>query len=148
MKIKIINGSYGHHPVLANGERSHYVVSVNSRSLPIDVDEAEAARLVGLGVAKYVPDEAEETTEAAPTAQTEIAPTETQKGSQTPKNASDDDAGEEADYTADMTLAELKAAMDAHGLKYTGRTSKAQMVEALNALNEDAPVLTTEDVVD
>ena len=54
MLVKIISGTYGHRPILPNGQKSHYVIPVRAGEAPIDVEEAEGERLIGLGVAEAV----------------------------------------------------------------------------------------------
>jgi len=129
MLVKIISGTYGHRPILPNGKKSHYVIPVTVGMPPIEVEEAEGTRLIGLGVA--VKAEAKDTKAPVMKAVDE----------------SSEAVSEDAIYTTDMSQAELRAAMDAAGLPYDGRTTKKQMVAALNAADE-APVLEVEDVVD
>lgn len=52
--IHIINGTYGHRPVLPNGKRSPYVVPTTRQDPPIEVDDEKARELVEGGIAEYV----------------------------------------------------------------------------------------------
>ena len=124
MLIKIISGTYGYRPTLPNGKRSPYLLPVNRDSQPIEVDAAEAKRLIELGVVEAV--------------DAVNAPAEPQKGPE--------DAG--TAYSVEMTQSELRAAMDAAGLPYDKRTTQKQMVEALTAAEDEAPSFEPEDVVD
>ena len=102
-RIRIVSGAYGHKPPGAR------LIDTKTRaSEPFDIDAAEAARLVGLGVAAYVdaPPDAEETT---------LAP------------------GEKPEYSVDMTAKQLQALMTAAGIPFKNSTAKAVLVAALDA---------------
>ena len=137
MLIQIINGTYGHTPILPNGKKSRYVVPVNRKSGPIDVDKDEAARLVEIGVAEYVTDE--------PAA--------------VPQTNAVEPEGEELETgipLEEMTFAQLKEIAKEMGIDTGKIKSKAAMIEAINAETEtgipadedQAPDLTAQDVVD
>lgn len=57
MLIQIIKGSYGHQPVLPNGQKSPYVIRVTPDSPPIEVDDPTGEALVAQGAARKVEDE-------------------------------------------------------------------------------------------
>lgn len=75
--IHIINGTYGHRPVLPNGKRSHYVVPTTRQDPPIEVDDEKARELVEGGIAEYV--EAVQETKAEPEKAPETKKPETKK---------------------------------------------------------------------
>ena len=161
MLIRIISGTYGYRPMILASDgsvrMSPYVVPKTPRDPPIEVTDAEAERLVKLGVAEYVDglpekmsavppvpekpeDNTSETGDAADAqngAGNEPAPEEVSE-------AEDPESSDEPEFSVEMSSADLRAAMEARGLQVKARMTKAQMVEALTA----APELTALDVVD
>jgi len=128
MLVKIISGTYGHRPILPNGQKSHYVIPVRAGEAPIDVTEAEGERLIGLGVAEAVQAEKikapkQEPVEKAPEAENEGVSLE------------------------EMSFNELKALAQENGVDVSGIRSKSGMIEAINAA-EEAPSFDAQDVVD
>ena len=129
MLVKIISGTYGHRPILPNGEKSHYVIPVRAGEAPIAVDEAEGKRLIALGVAEAVEVE-NVTVSEAEAIEEELEP------------QAEDISLE------DMTFNELKALAQERGIGIGGIRSKAGMIEAIKAKSEEAPVFDAQDVVD
>ncbi len=138
MKILITNGTYGHSPILPDGRKSRYVVPVNRKSGPIDVDPEEAARLVEAGVAEYVNDEPA-------------------KAAKAPEAPAEETVTEEIEGTdlESMTFAELKALALEKGIETGKIKSKAAMIQAISEYAEegipaddDLPELSAQDVVD
>nr|MBQ4453226.1 hypothetical protein [Clostridia bacterium] len=132
MLILITNGTYGHNPILPNGKRSPYVVPVNRKSGPIDVDPEEAARLVEAGVAEYVTDN--------PVAEPQKA--------DVPVEA---EALQTDVPLEEMTFAQLKEIAKGMGIDVGKIKSKAAMIEAISDEAEDGeplPELDAQDVVD
>jgi hypothetical protein len=128
MLVKIISGTYGHRPILPNGQKSHYVIPVRAGEAPIDVEEAEGERLIGLGVAEAVQAEKikapkQEPVEKAPEAENEGVSLE------------------------EMSFNELKALAQENGVDVSGIRSKSGLIEAINAA-EEAPSFDAQDVVD
>ena len=128
MLVKIISGTYGHRPILPNGQKSHYVIPVRAGEAPIDVEEAEGERLIGLGVAEAVQAERikapkQEPVEKAPEAENEGVSLE------------------------EMSFNELKALAQENGVDVSGIRSKSGLIEAINAA-EEAPSFDAQDVVD
>lgn len=115
-RIKITVGSYGHRP-----EGSKSVTLITKQHPPVDVSDAEAERLIKLGVAVIV--------------ENDIQLTRPEK---TP------DAGSIPEYSMKNKADELKALMDEFGLPYEDGTTKQQMVDALDAFF-DAPAEDDED---
>ncbi len=153
MLIHIINGTYGHRPKLANGEDSPFVVPVTRRDPPIAVDDQEAARLVEAGIAEYVNAEAVATADA-PSEQKNRGGNipgneDGVEGAQTPENVPS--PSENQEFTTDMRVDELRAAMRERGIAVKIGMKKADMVDALNSAPEDGeelPDLTAQDVVE
>lgn len=149
MLIRIINGTYGHRPTLANGEKSNFIEPVTRNDLPIEVDEKEAQRLVDSGVAQYVSGEAVATASVPPVEDHPIGNIPEDKGgaegTEGPQN--EPLLFEETVFTTDMRANELRAAMRERGMAVKIGMTKADMVAALNG-TEDLPELTVQDVVD
>ena len=130
MLVKIISGTYGHRPILPNGQKSHYVIPVRAGEAPIEVNDAEGERLIGLGVAEAVQAEKikapkAEAAEGASEAETEGVSLE------------------------DMSFDDLKALAQEKGIDIKGIRSKAGVIEAINAGAEEAPpAFDAQDVVD
>ena len=128
MLVKIISGTYGHRPILPNGQKSHYVIPVRAGEAPIDVTEAEGERLIGLGVAEAVQAEKIKAPKQEPV---EKAP----------------EAENEGTRLEDMSFNELKALAQENGVDVSGIRSKSGLIEAINAA-EEAPSFDAQDVVD
>ena len=149
MLIHVINGTYGHRPILPDGKRSEYVVPTTRSDPPIDVDEKEAQRLVNAGVAEYVQKEA---------VATDAAPPEPEAPNGTIPGGEGDESGNESDdltddedvivYTTDMKADELRAAMRERGLPIRVGMTKNEMVEVLNGGGEEPPNIEPEGVVE
>lgn len=132
MLIKIINTTYGHRPILPNGQKSHYVIPVRPGNPPIEVEQAEGERLIALGVA------AEVTPEKITAPKTEA-----------PEEASE--AKTEGTALEDMSFNDLKALAQENGIDIAGIRSKAGLIEAITAAQdpEDGfPALDAQDVID
>ena len=157
MLIQITNGTYGHTPILPDGRKSRYVVPVNRKTGPIDVEPEEAARLVEAGVAEYVTDEPAKAAKAPEAPAEEPAPVE-----ETEAPAEETEAPAEETITGhldgtdleSMTFAELKALAQDMGIETGKIKSKAAMIEAITAVEveapaeDDLPELSAQDVVD
>ena len=128
MLVKIISGTYGHRPILPNGQKSHYVIPVRAGEAPIDVTEAEGERLIGLGVAEAVQAEKIKAPKQEPV---EKAP----------------EAENEGTRLEDMSFNELKAIAQETGVDVSGIRSKSGLIEAINAA-EEVPSFDAQDVVD
>lgn len=137
MLIKIINTTYGHRPILPNGQKSHYVIPVRPGEPPIEVEQAEGERLIALGVAAEV-------TPEKITAQEPEAP----EGASEAKTEGD---AEKVSLDS-MSFNELKALAQEMGLDVGGIRSKAGMIEAITTAQEDPgdgfPSLDAQDVID
>ena len=129
MLVKIISGTYGHRPILPNGQKSHYVIPVRAGEAPIDVDKAEADRLIGLGVA-----------EAVKVEKIKAPKEEAPEGASEPK--------EEGVTLEEMSFNDLKALAQENGIDITGIRSKSGLIEAITAGADAPPSFDAQDVVD
>lgn len=129
MLVRIISGTYGHRPILPNGKKSHYVIPVKAGEAPIDLDKAEADRLIGLGVA-----------EAVKTEENKAPETEAPEGASESKT--------EGLSLEEMSFNELKTLAQEKGIDIGGIRSKAGLVEAITAEAEELPSFDAQDVVD
>ena len=141
MLVKIISGTYGHRPLLPNGKRSPYLNPVKAGSAPIDVDEAEAERLIALGVAAKA--EAGEN-EAPAVKAAETAPAAAGE----PFTGHLDGADLES-----MSFNDLKALAKDMGIDAGKIKSKAALIKAISEVEveapaEELPAFDAEDVVD
>ncbi len=149
MLIRIINGIYGHRPKLANGKTSNYIVPITRDDLPIDVEDKEAKRLVDGCIAEYVNDKAVATASVPSENETPNGNTRNEENGTEEitegKNAIT--SSEKSKFTTDMHADELRAAMNNNGLTMKSGMTKADMVNALNSI-DNFPELTVQDVVD
>jgi hypothetical protein len=158
MLVKIISGTYGHRPLLPNGKHSPYLNPVKAGSPPIDVDEAEAKRLISLGVAEPVEPRKNtapvtEAVEKAPEAEAEEE-TVTEAVEEAPEAEEETVTGnlDGADLE-DMSFNDLKALAKDMGIDAGKFKSKAALIKAISEVEveapaEDLPDLEAEDVVD
>ena len=143
MLVRITNGTYGYIPTLANGEKSPYVVNVTSGDLPIDVDEAEAKRLVDSHIAEYVD------TEAVATRSVPFEDENPNGNTPEPENATEGTETPKDSNLEEMTFAELKAYAQEIGIENAGKyRSKAALIEAINNADDILPELVPQDVVE
>lgn len=118
-KIKIIVGTYGH---MKNGVPP--VELIDKGSDPIEVSDAEAARLIKLGIAK----------EASGTDTTAFVAEETTEAEETAKGHLDAESLEE------YTLAELKDLAGKLGLTFRAKATKSELIKLIAATEVDYPV--------
>ncbi len=134
MLIKIINNTYGYRPILPNGKKSHYVIPVKPGEPPIEVEKAEADRLIAMGVAEAVGAKNDKALEAKAV---KAAPEAVETGNL------------DAEQLKEMTFDELKTLAKDMGADITGIRSKAGLIEAITAVEVEAgPVLDVQDVID
>lgn len=134
MKVKIIKGTYGHHPV----NRCH--ITPVSAGNTVDVSEKEANRLISIGIAKPVEESSISATEMP------LRETENVSGVNTMIEQENAQSSEnKPNYDTDMNIRDLRKIMDNVGLSYRVGMSKADMVKALDMyFSDDAPVLNPE----
>lgn len=143
--IKLIQGAYGY-----RAPSSSVTELITTKSPPFEVEESEAERLIALGVAEYV----QSAVATAPQEDDDQAKGENTpppdgggKGQETPQT----DKPEYGDF---MTVAQLKAYADERGIEYEDKTTKAKLIEAIDAFHreyvddgEQPPALTVQDPV-
>ena len=130
MLISIIKGNYGY-----NDGRI-----VRAKSLsdpPFEVPDAEAARLIGMGIAKAVDklpvDGKLPTEEKTP----DINPNNSVDGNA----AVDDDENDAPIYNEEMSNAELQAIAKEYGIPVPSRANKSELMAALDNFFKSAPTL-------
>lgn len=135
MKVKIINGYYGHHTKFG-------VKAIGANDAPIDLPAEDAIALVDAGIAAYATDEAVATASAdiGQTANGETAPHEENDA------ASENSVPAIPQFGYDTKASELRAIARAEGITFAVGTSKADMVDVLTEhfYGGDAPELTAE----
>lgn len=137
MLIHIINGTYGHRPLLPNGELSHYVLPVTRADAPIEVCDAEARRLIAHGIAEAV---TLGTPAAVPVPEPEPEP------EPEPDALDVLDGVQEVDLDA-MTVPQLKAYAAENGIDLSGVTRKVDIIDRIRG-EVLAPELNAEGVVE
>ena len=135
MKVKIINGYYGHHTKFG-------VKAIGANDAPIDLPDKEAIALIDAGIAAYVPGETVATASAdiRQTTNGETAPQEENDA------AHENSAPAIPQFGYDTKASELRAIAKAEGITFAVGTSKADMVDVLTEhfYGGDAPELTAE----
>lgn len=129
MLIHITNGIYGHY----EGE---WLKPKSRSDPPFEVDDAEAERLVALGVAEIV-------TVAAGVAPCDTASAEECSNTPAPENAAESQKTASATpvYSEENTVKELTAICEEYGVELTGKPSKKTILAALDLYfsEEEAP---------
>lgn len=140
-RIRIINTIYGHRPA-----GSKYVQPKRAGDPPFEVEDAEAERLVAMGVAAYADiepvatppkqEEDDETGDDTPEGDTgaNVEETSDPDDAEIP-DGTEDDAGEDEEkphYDVEMKMPEIRELMEQHGLPYKVGMTKAEMVAALD----------------
>ena len=115
--IRIIAGSYGH-----KAEGSGSVTLITRQHPPIQVSEAEAERLVGLGVAAII-----ETGAAIPVPEKAPAPQVQEETKVQEMKAAKPPA-----YSIRTTVRELTQLLEEYGIPFEEGLTKRQMVELLD----------------
>lgn len=125
--VKIVSGGYGYRA----GEKKSVELK-DGRSAPFELDDAEAARIIALGIAEYA--ETEVAT-PVPDKETETAGVNTAETA----NAAEGEHEGGAPDLDNMTFAELKELAIKRGIKGIGKLkSKAALINAILE-SEDAP---------
>lgn len=143
MKVRITKGTYGYRP---DPDKPYIVRPVDAGGI-CDVSEAEATRLISLGVA--------EATEppAAPVATPPVSVSDANPESNTSEEQRQNEAQETPDEAtlqeaevdlSSMKLAELKAFAAEYGIDTGKMRSKAEVIAAITAANDALPDLTPE----
>lgn len=129
-KIKITGGRYGY--ISPSGV---YDVKT-SDSLPFEVVDSEAERLVRRGVAEIIGADAEVFAKGA--ADNDKLPTVPADDDENDDESEYDDIPE---YNEESTNAELQAIAKEYGIELPPRANKAQLIEILDNYFADSPVL-------
>ena len=128
--VKIIQGTYGY--------RENGVLDPKDRfSAPFPLEDAEAERIVSLGVAEYADN-------GVATGAGSVA--EDEPGEHSPEETdaqeSEFDALEKPEYSTESTVADLRKIAKENGVSLKVGMTKEDMVAALDAhFDEDAPML-------
>lgn len=134
-KVQIVRGTYGHRPINDDGTLSKSIKPVTAKSPPISVRNEEADRLMALGVGKVVEDVENPVKGVATT----LGDADSNALGANPELDESDleviaDALELPRYSMDWTADELKELMEELGLPVTSRMTKAQMIDAIDAV--------------
>lgn len=143
MKVRITEGTYGYVP---DPDKPYIVKPVDAGGI-CEVSEAEAARIIALGVAEAVE------IPTSPVATPQIPA----NGAEPESNTPEEEAGNEPQETPDVAtlqddevdlstlkLAELKAIAAQHGVNADKMRSKAEVIAAIEAAGDELPDLTPE----
>lgn len=128
-KVKITFGAYGQHV-------RNLVVLRDIRSNPFELDDAEAERLVSLGIAKIIEespvseDESVKSADSEGTEHEEYADDDVNEDDDTDGAPHDDSARPE--YSAESSVSELREIAKACGITFSVGTTKVQMVAELD----------------
>lgn len=142
MRIILTQGAYRYRP---EGSKTAVVVQLGDPAF--DLPEAEAERLIALGVARV----ADSGLATAPPAQ---EPAEAGEPLPPDEEAPEDQTElyeDRPEYSVKMTVKQLRSLMDERGIDYDDQMSKAQLVERLDSFYEgegetaeDSPVLSAQ----
>ncbi len=136
-EVKIIQGTYGY--------RENGILDPKDRfSAPFPLDDAEAERIVSLGIAEYADS-------GVATSPVSVSDNETGEYSAEETEAQEGDfsALEKSEYSTASTVAELRMIAKEIGVSFKVGMTKEDMVAALDAhFEEDAPMLEASALVD
>jgi len=139
--VKIINGTYGYRP-----EGSNYVIPVAAGDPPISVDDEEAKRLIGLGVAASVE------SEAVPMCDSGSCAIDLGEGDNGDSNPGDIVGTLDPEDLKNWKMDDLKKLAADMGIDTTGIKKKDALIQAIASVEVtvpgDAPALDIEDVVE
>ena len=114
-KIKIIQGNYGYN----NGDS---IKVKTPKSEPFNVSDAEAARIVGLGIAEIIKSE----NDYIPNDLSGGELPKTEDGSEIPEDI------EIPEYSEESTNSELQSIAKQYGIEIVPKATKAQLLKALD----------------
>ena len=130
MLISIIRGNYGYND-------GRIVRAKSPSDPPFEVSDAEAARLIGMGVAKAV----EKTILSKPTKAKDDEPVEKNEESSRESEDYEDDEDETPEYSEMSSNAELQAIAKEYGIPVSNRANKSELLSALDKYFGSAPKL-------
>lgn len=134
-KVKIIFGAYGH----KDGSR---LVTKTIHSEPFFLDNAEAERLVSLGVAQIVAEDVATVVNESKVAQSSENPL---CENVCTESEFEGDTGT-AEYNVSMSVTALRSAAKERGISFKVGMSKEEMVDVLNRSDEE-PILSAAEPV-
>ncbi len=147
-KVRIISGAYGHR----NGNR---IDTKDRRSEPFSLDDAEAARLVSIGVAEIVGEDVATPKIDEETVNTGENTPEDEESAEDAENALDDecDTGEtpyteRPEYSIETSATDLRKIAKEVGITFKVGTTKEDMVDELDEYFDSIPDLTAESPVE
>lgn len=124
-RIIIINGTYGYRPT------GTYVEAKRAGDPPFSIADAEADRLIGMGIARLAD------------------PVEAPQAAEAPSTPADTAPASLPEYSDKMKLTELKEIAKAYGVDPSSMKSKKEVIEAIEASKaepaKDINVPTTEE---
>lgn len=149
MLIRIINGTYGHRPMLANGEYSNYVVPVTRNDPAIEVSDDEAARLIrkGIAIAASAPTAAQAglTDDSDSLAMGNSPDDSDSESAVLGPGESDEDSLDEMGYSELLKRAKV---LGIDTFRVRKREMLIELIRAKEADTSDAPVLGAEEVIE
>ena len=131
--VKIISGAYG----LNTGDR---VITKDRMSEPFSLDDAEAERLVSLGIAEIITEGVATGGNGNETNPPSVNPSNDENGSNGENEGGNDIDGHlDAEQLGEMTIKELKALAEDMGIDTSKMKVKADYIQAIVAVEVSAP---------
>ena len=131
--VKIISGAYG----LNTGDR---VITKDRMSEPFSLDDAEAERLVSLGVAEIITEGVATGGNGKEPNPPSVNPSNDENGSNGENEGGNDIDGHlDAEQLGEMTIKELKALAEDMGIDTSKMKVKADYIQAIVAVEVSAP---------
>lgn len=133
LTVKIKSGTYG----LNTGDR---VIPKDRMSEPFSLDDAEAKRLVSLGVAEIITEGVATGGNGKETNPPNVNPSNDENGSNGENEGGNDIDGHlDAEQLGEMTIKELKALAEDMGIDTSKMKVKADYIQAIVAVEVSAP---------
>ena len=133
LTVKIKSGTYG----LNTGDR---VIPKDRMSEPFSLDDAEAKRLVSLGVAEIITEGVATGGNGKETNPPSVNPSNDENGSNGENEGGNDIDGHlDAEQLGEMTIKELKALAEDMGIDTSKMKVKADYIQAIVAVEVSAP---------
>ena len=130
MLISIIKGNYGYND-------GRIVRAKSPSDPPFEVSDSEAARLIGMGIAKAVDKLPVDGKLSAEEKKPDTDPDNSVGGNA----AGDDDENDMPIYNEEMSNAELQAIAKEYGIPVPNRANKSELMAALDNFFKSAPTL-------
>lgn len=133
LTVKIKSGAYG----LNTGDR---VITKDRMSEPFSLDDAEAKRLVSLGVAEIITEDVATGGNGEETNPPSVNPSDDENGSNSENEGDNDIVGHlDAEQLKEMTIKELKALAEDMGIDTAKFKVKDDYIQAIIAVEVSAP---------